>query len=442
MIRRKSASERLAESKSKYIRDKHIDSDANVTNSVSRGVAHDDHCNLTKDTMKFLRVTPTSTKSSHSSSTPLSGLSPTFDNIKELDKCDDKCSNSQNGQNNLVDKINNQLNKTKQLKKRASPKLSDGSAVNSTSNLEIQLRELISVDNTGDHLLHPNDNRKESNQSKSVDEVFESNVDEVILQKQKEANDIYRAELKYICSSSSSSLSTCDSEPNPVSKQQESNLSEKILNCTAAPSVEQSCTQNRICTSSVCRSKSDSFSNSATKERFRQDRINEIERLFIGLPFDSERFQVRDDLNGRDRHKSSQHSSKIRHYTNSSISNDSLDGINKYKKWNHSYRDILEGYNVSSTPKSSSTNDLSSINSSHLSTSNRFCENSLNHSKSISKLTFENLMLHQQNLASSRSCTNLVVNFQNGPSVVERNARIIKWLFNCRKAMNQSVDRN
>ncbi|KAH9529414.1 hypothetical protein DERF_003300 [Dermatophagoides farinae] len=57
-------------------------------------------------------------------------------------------------------------------------------------------------------------------------------------------------------------------------------------------------------------------------------------------------------------------------------------------------------------------------------------------SSSTSKLTFENLMLHQQNLASSRSCTNLLANFHNGPSVVERNARIIKWLFNCRKAMD------
>lgn len=477
MIRRKSASERLAESRSKYIRSDLVEKNSSESSKSGKGTSAD-CCHLcaqwvrTEDeeevngdgaqvsatgacTMRLLRTTPTSTKSSH---TPSSRLSPISDHI---------CAQGQEQTGNLVDRINNQLNKSKQYnefsscqKKRVSPRNSEGSATlsNGMSQLEMKLRELITIDSSSDlnasqavpvdqsssHLLHT-----QTTTSEPLDSSRQ-------LQQEREAHHIYRAELKFI-GSSNSSLSSMYSEPNheslsPIeSSHQLSQFKHLLLHCpnvSTAPSVGEDASHGgkaAIQSGNVMRSKSDVSPEKQQQvtERFRSCRT---ERLFGSI--DSHLYQstherdlsAETSTGGNDKSGGSSNLLRPGH----SLGSPSQESLCKREKDSIDMTIVNRlvpskpRMTLLSTAKSCSINELSSLESSHLSVSEHLFKSALNHSKSTSKLTFENLMMHQQNLASSRSCHNLVASLQSGTSVVERNARIIKWLFNCRKAMTQT----
>src|SRR5699024_6876648 len=103
-------------------------------------------------------------------------------------------------------------------KKRISPKNSDGSLCNGKSDLETKLRQLITLDNYpnngNDSIMPMNDNKNfasvEPLQRLDNGESVPNETTE--LKQQREANNIYRAELKFI--GSSSSLSSMYSELN------------------------------------------------------------------------------------------------------------------------------------------------------------------------------------------------------------------------------------
>ncbi|KAI2806890.1 hypothetical protein BLOT_008849 [Blomia tropicalis] len=425
MIRRKSASERLAESRCKYIRNNSIvnDDEASVGGSIVSG-GLTDYCETDEmDNVSRARSNRATPTSSHTTTTSSSCLSPILDHIgSPTNTMDDKYSNQLVP--NLVERINCQLSKTN--KKRISPKNSDSSIANhGMSNLEIQLRELITDNDTSTDVAD-----EQMLLSQNVPSQIEPQED------LKESEHLYRAELKYITSSSTSSLSSMYSEPDEIDLQQ-SPISEIKPTLVAPPGGQQSSHYTNVVRSksdiSQLKNKSQKLNNS---NRFRECFGEHIDRLFGSLSLESG-----SDPNRKSIRKSSD-SSNVQNYTTSSLSHDSLDMIKPIASQVVPFG-LLSQQKVSVAAKSSSTNELSSLESSHLSTgvtADQIYKNSLNHSKSTSKLTFENLIRHQQTLASSRSCHNLVVaTLNNGTSVVERNARIIKWLFNCRKAMNQQA---
>ena len=457
VIRRKSASERLAESKSKYIRSD-LESNETFRPSIIKRDCYQPFAShladeetidgsqpVTNCTMRLLRATPTSTKSSHTSSCRLSPIS----DHQWVTTLEDKGTNNVHSPGNLVDRIHCELNKSKQYstpscsKKRVSPKNSDGSQSNGKSNLEIKLRELITLDNGNESIGSLNDDNYTSPQPKHclpAPNIVTSQMQQS--QQQNESENIYFAELKFI-TTSSSSLSSMYFEPNheslsspPIQNDNgfQNHLSDKLV---VAPSIRLETNQ----TANVIRSKSDvSPKKPQVIERYRNSHTAHIERLFGSLGLDSDSYhQENKHIAAVDSNRKSsiQTNNNLRNYSFSSPSNDSLDKEDKHSV-DVGTRKLVHKHMNLSGHKSSSINELSSLESSQLSVSDHIYKSALNQSKSTSKLTFENLMLHQQNLASSRSCHNLVASLQSGPSVVERNARIIKWLFNCRKAMSQT----
>ena len=480
MIRRKSASERLAESRSKYIRSDLVEGERTVEDSAEKAANSADCCHLCVQwaneggaansnntagngscTMRLLRTTPTSTKSSHTSS---SRLSPISDHV---------CGLGQTQSGNLVDRINDQLNKSKQYnvstscqKKRVSPRNSEGSATlsNGMSQLEMKLRELITVDSASDMLATSHSADQQSStvvqQASPFPEVASAGGCEQSnrqRQQELETHHIYRAELKFIgsssSSSSSSSLSSMYSEPNheslsPIDHSSSQFPHHLLIADTAAPSAGEDAMQSTQ-TPLVIRSKSDVSPEKQQQvtERYRSCRT---ESQYFGS-IDSHLYQSTQerDLSGessmsRGNHKSSGEGSpnlQIGH----SLGLPSQESLCKREKDSVDMTIVQRMVPIKprmtrllSTAKSCSINELSSLESSQLSVSEHMLKSALNHSKSTSKLTFENLMMHQQNLASSRSCHNLVASLQSGPSVVETNAKVIKWLYNCRKAMTQT----
>lgn len=371
-----------------------------------------------------------------------------------------------NCSDNLVTKINNHLNKAKTnnnnnnnhnaslVKKRVSPRLSENSSTFGSSILELQLRELISLDKDGDE-ISLSKQQEHRNPEQQFSPINESSCDQLMIDnvqyqpdpvQQLENNsspvdkDIYRAELKYICSSSSSeSSSTIFSEPYNISSSPEK-MPTNDTNAIA-PSFAEQCQQpitdsniNENINSFVVRSKSN-LSCPYEKNHYANSNEN-IGQLLQSLCLDS-------NTQTNDNNDSNQLSTVAKHQrqkfgSNFSSSMDSLEKMpnNNYNPQHH--RDANIYTKLLST--SNHTNDFSSLDSSTQLSIEKFkVQRRRNHSGSTSKLTFENLMLHQQNLSSSRSCNNLLVNFHHSSSVVERNARIIKWLFNCRKAMDQST---
>ena len=475
MIRRKSASERLAESRSKYIRsDLYTNDTLNIDlclkangqtidgDSDFWGTQLDEQENLKPNfTMRQYHATPTSTKSSHTS---CSRQSPFSDHVSNSVHGEEKCLNGTHLHHNLVDRINCQLKHSKQqcnglnssYKKRVSPKHSDGSLSTGMSNLEIQLRELITLDANSESQIQVSPitnviplqeeatgllkNVVESTEHHQMITTTTTTTTASDLQREKELHNIYRAELKFIGSSSSSSgsLSSMYSESNNSMSQVEScNVMAISEMLPVTPSAREQQKYQAI-SKVIVRSKSDVSQSKRLPDRYFNDpyKVRHVERLFGSLGLDSDSYHHNADQIYVEKNRKSSQSSNLLNYTASSISNDSLHKIIPARpdSVDNTCRKVSKVHSDLYGTKSSSTNDLSSINSSE---TDHLYKNVLNHSKSTSKLTFENLMLHQQNLATSRSCHNLVANLQNGPSVVERNARIIKWLFNCRKAMNQ-----
>lgn len=487
MIRRKSASERLAESKGKYIG--RMQSDANI-NCFNNRSDHDYREQQSIDSIRSMDTCTTSTNFIRSNQTTNSQSNSSIAEIHFIDGSN----NLDNG--SLISKINSHLNKIKKqsnqnnlVKKRISPKLSENST-GAVSNLEMQLRELISLDNVvNDVVVLPN---RISNDfiSKNDDLQRICESDDLI----KQQKDIYRAELKYIGSSSSSSQSSSSptqsittnttsssssssscsifSEPYNISSSPEKmkRINDKLLFLSSSSSLKMEkkfsnissqlpsiCTdckhdENLNLSTSVMRSKSD-ISPLSNNQRFSNNHSNpqeqDIDHIFKSLCLNSNHKPNENNNDNRMKAKQNERNiifssnddslkRKMHHHTNK-------DNYNVKNHHNNSM--IYPGYEDSNSNKSTTiSNEFSSFNSSSQLSVDEPSFNHTHNSKrrrifhhhggSTSKLTFENLMLHQQNLASSRSCTNLLANFHNGPSVVERNARIIKWLFNCRKAMD------
>lgn len=452
VIRRKSASERLAESRSKYIRSDPDEAEyspgaantlALATNDGGQSWGDDELSDVhlvSGCPMRQLRATPTSTKSSHTSSSRLSPISDNVCNHAQEERCP-AASGALRSHGNLVDRIHCQLNKSKQYsisscpKKRVSPRNSDGSSLsNGMTKLEMKLRELITIDTGHELLSEPTlQLNAPSHRPPSVQVEVPVGQHPETLEQEREARHIYRAEPKFI-GSSTSSLSSMYSEPNNLS------LSDKG---SVAPSAEPKATCQPTANFAVVRSKSDASPKKQVIEKYRG---SHIERLFGSLGLDSQYYQPGNEQlptrkvalypakgdktwessnqNGYSIVESPMHESLFKR-----CAQDAVDGALPRKG--------LSKATSLSTPKSGSTNELSSLESSQLSVSEHICKGALNHSKSTSKLTMENLLMHQQNLASSRSCHNLVISQQSGPSVVERNAKIIKWLVHVNKAMGQ-----
>ncbi|XP_075586604.1 uncharacterized protein LOC124492155 [Dermatophagoides farinae] len=487
LIRRKSASERLAESKGKYIG--RMPSDM----TINRFINQSDRLDYGERQSPFQSIVQMET----STATSLIRSKQTTNSLSNslITEIHHGSNNSDN--RSLITKINSHLNKIKKqsdqnnlVKKRISPKLSENST-GGTSNLELQLRELISLDNMIGETIQPNRISKDVIITKNDDPRSNCESDDLIIQQ----NDIYRAELKYIGSSSSSSSSSSHSsssatqstkttttttssssslcsifsEPYNISSSPEKmkRINDELLLSSSSLKKENKFTnfpsqlpsicddwkqeENLNLSTSVMRSKSD-ISPLSNNQRFLNNHSNpkeqDIDRLFKNLCLNSNLQQNNNDnrmetkRNERNISFSSNDDSmkrKMHHHTNNNKDNYNV-------KNHHNNEMIYPSYDDSNSSKSTISNEFSSFNSSsqlsvdepsfshtHNSKRRRIFHH---HGGSTSKLTFENLMLHQQNLASSRSCTNLLANFHNGPSVVERNARIIKWLFNCRKAMD------
>ncbi len=326
VIRRKSAVERLAESKYNYIKCSPVDNGLTEKHKFI-------HKSLSTGKTPLLIASQTSTQT------------PPLLPINQNTKCDQSLSSSILCSTQAV---------TRKRNSSLSSRLSEGS-----NNLELQLRQLINDDIDSEVTLKRESTNKatealNSNDFTNSNTILRQNISN-------ERNNIETK--KHNCILRSSSSHNC--------KQIE-------------PSTLKSLPVNSSRQLSISRSKSD-VSNRLLMRRNKSK--DEIERFFETLGLDS---SVWDSIKSE--------------ATNSMISTpphyfDSCESFNSGQR----------RINMTSSSPSSSTHSNNAI-------SNEKLKNQLN-----------------TRLVTSRSCHALSV----GTSIVEKNARVIKWLYNCRKAMLQ-----
>lgn len=483
VTRRKSASEQLAESKSRYIRSRQ------KGESESRSTTGSDK----PDTPE---------PNTEDGVAQSSSLTNAFDGrMKHRETPPFKYTTTQDDitvhhDNHVIMEHQHSVPVNKStIKKRISPRLSETSTASSnngqfshiphqvqspSSNLELQLRELLSLDSTGDSGVHNSGEDDEDTTTTTTDGVDKCNsknldlkVDDCYTNPGKgeaasadlpQLTNIYRAELKYIGGSSSSSLSSMYSEPphpslSPIddsaltTNKSTKYVQNKLPVHRLAPPVDRALKRQQKQHFLLARSKSVNHAEDG------QNSVPQsaMQRLFTtpipikSTPKQSISCDIPAEEKANDPTRMAQNKKVLNPLTCSmhNLSTDdkprNLPAVigGKLKKKIHGklFRSISDKSSMS--PSSSPTTSLSSLNSSQISLPDH--QNGLGKlsekCKSTSKLTIENLMLHQQALTPTRSCHNLAALANHhqfpssGPSVVERNARIIKWLFQCRKAM-------
>lgn len=483
VIRRKSASERLAESKSSYLLRTPLlaspssatssQSSQTITKSAAKVLYHkklntsdnsidgmDAVDQVSKKTITNQEMVVADQNNSQtsisSSSNRKDDLTMKIDQSQKLIKTEESDS--------LVTKINNNLQKIRSfssqqnnfIKKRISPKLSDTSVTNVSSDFEVKLRELISLDSRDsdqDQALLIREESIRQNFDDSDDAVIENH------QIDSDRKDIYRAELKYIGSSTSSSMSSIYSEtyniscspdktkpydyPSLLERFQDYSINEtKSKSSSIRHGEENNNSRSEIHSNpnTVIRSKSD-----VNRYREKSKSQNDMNRFLLSLCLDSDQTKSLDKKNDEDSITLSSPSSSA------SIENVARNRFEKESDCLYSLTksSTNEFQSLSISSETTTTNDsvgnkIPSMKRCKRNAKNRTRNHSGDGDNNVGgalKLTFENLMLHQQSLASSRSCNNLMIfnhNLHNhqGSSIVERNARIIKWLFNCRKSMD------